>query len=58
MNASELAQALGVTKQTMSKKLRKERSDFHLKELNKISDFLNVPAWELVKRAEEQDGEA
>ena len=50
--AAVLAQALGVTKQALSRKLSKEKSDFGVAELKIIGDYLNVSPSDFFTRAE------
>lgn len=47
-----LAQKLGVSRQAVSQKMRNDQANYSVKELKKYADALNIPASELLSRAE------
>lgn len=50
---ADLGRAIGITRQAVQQKLTRELSISH-EDLEAFSKVLNVPMWEIVRRAEEQ----
>lgn len=53
MTGSHLAKASGLTPQTISRTLLNQRKRLSLDHLEAITSALGVPAWELIRRAEQ-----
>lgn len=51
MSPSDLSRTSGISKATVSRKVTREQTDLYLREVGAISSALGVPAWELMRRA-------
>lgn len=50
-----LAQKLGISRQAVSQKMRNDQANYSVKELKRYADVLNIPAAEILSRAEKNN---
>lgn len=55
MRPSDLARTTGMSNQKISRMISKETQAVQVEDLEKISKSLGLPAWELMRRAEENE---